>query len=88
MTLLPENESGGVVGFPSLWPMEEPEAFGQSLNIECIDYFREHFLAGLETVLLSEAEKVTRAPDLDAIVLWREQLDDIRKLWAPPYVPG
>jgi len=67
MTLLTEDESGRVVGFADLWPTEEPEPFGRSLNVECIDYFREHFLAGLERVLLSEAEKVARAAGLDAL---------------------
>ena len=46
---------------------DEPEPFGQSLDVECIDYFRQYYLAGLETVLLTEAEKVARAAGLAAL---------------------
>ena len=35
--------------------------------MECIDYFREHYLAGLETILLEEAEKVARRANLPAL---------------------
>ncbi|MDY7011674.1 MAG: hypothetical protein SVV80_13135, partial [Planctomycetota bacterium] len=38
--------SGRIVGFADLWPTEEPDPFGRSLNVECIDYFREYFLDG------------------------------------------
>ena len=66
LTLLAED-GGRIVGFADLWPTEEPEPFGRSLDVECIDYFREHFLAGLETLLLTEAEKVAREAGLDAL---------------------
>jgi len=66
MTLLAED-AGRIVGFADLWPTEEPEPFGRSLNVECIDYFREYFLAGLETILLAEAEKVAREAGLPAL---------------------
>jgi len=62
------DPAGRIVGFADLWPTEEPEPFGRSLNVECIDYFREYYLSGLETMLLSEAEKVARemqVPSLD-----------------------
>ncbi len=67
MTLLAENADGRIVGFADLWPAEEPQPFGRSLNVECIDYFREYFLAGLETVLLGEAEKVAHAAGMNAL---------------------
>ena len=67
MTLLAEDQCGRIVGFADLWPTEEPEPFGKSLNAECVDYFREYFLAGLETILLTEAEKVARAANLPAL---------------------
>ena len=65
-TLLAED-GGRVVGFADLWPTDEPQPFGQSLDVECIDYFREYYLAGLETRLLNEAEKVARAAGLPAL---------------------
>ena len=68
LTLLAEEDSGRIVGFADLWPTDEPEPFGRSLDVECQDYFREYYLAGLETILLAEAEKVARAaglPNLD-----------------------
>jgi len=67
LTLLALDDSGRIVGFADLWPTDEPDPFGASLNVECIDYFREYFLAGLETVLLTEAEKVALAAGLPAL---------------------
>ncbi|KPK79527.1 MAG: hypothetical protein AMJ81_13085 [Phycisphaerae bacterium SM23_33] len=67
MALLALEDSGRVVGFADLWAADEPEPFGRSLDVECIDYFRDYFLAGLETVLLAEAEKVARAAGLAAL---------------------
>jgi hypothetical protein len=66
-TLLALDAPGRIVGFADLWPANEPEPFGRSLNVECIDYFREYYLAGLETMLLAEAEKVARALELPAL---------------------
>jgi GNAT superfamily N-acetyltransferase len=66
-TILLAEDRGRVVGFVDLWPTDEPEPFGRSLDVECIDYFREHYLAGLETRLLAEAEKVARAAGLPAL---------------------
>jgi len=65
--ILLAEDKGRIVGFADLWPTEEPEPFGASLNVECIDYFREYYLAGLETVLLREAEKIARAAGLSAL---------------------
>jgi hypothetical protein len=67
MTLLALEESGRIVGFADLWAADEPEPFGRSLDVECIDYFRDYFLAGLETVLLAQAESVARAAGLPAL---------------------
>jgi len=67
LTLLAIEGTGRVVGFADLWAADEPEPFGRSLDIECLDMFREHYLAGLETVLLGEAEKVARAAGLPAL---------------------
>jgi hypothetical protein len=67
ITLLANDDSGRIVGFADLWVADEPQPFGRSLNVECIDYFREYFLAGLETVLLAEAEKVAKAAGLPAL---------------------
>jgi hypothetical protein len=67
ITLLAQDKRRRIVGFADLWVADEPPPFGRSLDVECIDYFREHFLAGLETVLLSEAEKVARAAGLPAL---------------------
>ena len=66
LTLLAEEE-GRIVGFADLWVADEPEPFGRSLDVECIDYFRPHYLAGLETVLLQEAEKVAMDAGLPAL---------------------
>lgn len=66
LTLLAEEE-GRIVGFADLWVADEPEPFGRSLDVECIDYFRQHYLAGLETVLLQEAEKVAADAGLPAL---------------------
>jgi len=55
------------VGFADLWVADEPSPFGKSLDVECIDYFREHYLLGLETILLSEAERVARAAGIPAL---------------------
>jgi hypothetical protein len=67
LTLLAVEEGGRVVGFADLWAADEPEPFGRSLDVECIDYFREYYLAGLETVLLAEAEAVARAARLPTL---------------------
>ncbi|MCC7407031.1 MAG: sigma-70 family RNA polymerase sigma factor [Phycisphaeraceae bacterium] len=67
LTLLAVEDSGRVVGFADLWPADEPHPFGPSLDVECIDYFRDYFLAGLETSLLAEAEKVARDAGLPAL---------------------
>ncbi len=67
MTLLAEDTSGRIVGFADLWVAREPEPFGLSLNVECIDYFRAYYYQGLETVLLDEAESVARAAGLTAL---------------------
>jgi len=67
ITLIAEEEDGRIVGFADLWAVNEPEPFGRSLDIECIDYFREYYLAGIETILLTEAEKVARAAGLPSL---------------------
>jgi hypothetical protein len=67
LTLLAVEDTGRVVGFADLWSADEPEPFGRSLDVECIDYFREYYLAGLETILLAEAEKVARGAGLPAL---------------------
>lgn len=67
ITLLAEDDEGRLVGFADLWIADEPEPFGRSLNVECIDYFREYYLAGLETVLLAEAEEVACAAGIPAL---------------------
>lgn len=36
---------------------------------------------------LTNLVAAARAGDLEAVVLWRGGVDDIRKLWAPPFVP-
>ena len=66
MTLLAED-GGRIVGFADLWPTEEPAPFGQSLCVQCIDQLKDYYLAGLETVLLAEAEKVARKMGLPAL---------------------
>lgn len=66
MTLLAED-GGRIVGFADLWPTEEPAPFGRSLNVQAIDQFKDYYLAGLETVLLAEAEKVARKMGLPAL---------------------
>ena len=67
LTLLAEDDKGKVVGFADLWTTDEPKPFGLSLNVECIDYFRNYYLAGLEIVLLTEAEKIAREAGLSAL---------------------
>ena len=67
ITLLAEDGDGKVVGFADLWGADEPEPFGQSLNVECIDFFHEYYTLGLEVVLLQEAEKVAQAAGLPAL---------------------
>ncbi len=67
LTLLAVEDSGRVVGFADLWAADEPEPFGRSLDAECVDYLREYYLAGLETILLTEAEKVARGAGLAAL---------------------
>jgi len=65
--LLAEDDSGRIVGFADLWAGHEPEPFGASLDVECIDYFVDHYGMGLETILLEEAEKVARAAGIPAL---------------------
>lgn len=67
LTLLAEDESGRAVGFADLWTAREPQPFGDSLDVECIDYLWEYHALGLEAVLLEEAEKVARAAGLPAL---------------------
>lgn len=67
ITLLAEDESGKLVGFVDLWETHEPEPFGDSLDVECIDYLREYYSLGLEIIFLEEAEKVARAAGLKAL---------------------
>jgi RNA polymerase sigma-70 factor, ECF subfamily len=67
MTLLALDETGRIVGFADLWAADEPPPFSRSLDVECIDYFREYFLAGLETILLAEAEKAAHAAGLPVL---------------------
>jgi len=43
-TILLAEDRGRVVGSVDLWPADEPEPFGRSLDAECIDYFREYYL--------------------------------------------
>lgn len=68
MIILAEDNSGKLIGFADLWATDEPEPFGRSLDVECIDFLWEYYSLGLETVLLQEAEKVavlSRLPALD-----------------------
>jgi RNA polymerase sigma factor (sigma-70 family) len=67
VTLLAEDESGKLVGFAELWAGHEPEPFGDSLNIECVDYLIDYYYAGIETILIEEAEKVARAAGLPSL---------------------
>lgn len=67
VTLLAEDGSGRIVGFADLWAAHEPEPFGDSLDVECIDYFVDYYGMGLELILLEEAEKVARAAGLPAL---------------------
>ena len=67
VTLIAEDAAGRVVGFADLWAADEPEPFGRSLDVQCIDYFRDFYLMGMETVLLAEAETVARAAGLPAL---------------------
>ena len=67
ITLLAEDEAGSIVAFADLWVAREPQPFGDSLDVECVDYFREYYYLGIETVLLEEAEKVARAAGLAAL---------------------
>jgi hypothetical protein len=67
LTLLACDGTGAIVGFADLWQADEPEPFGRSLDVECVDYFLEYYYLGLETVLLEEAEKVARAAGLPAL---------------------
>lgn len=66
-TLIAEEKDGRIVGFADLWAADEPAPFGRSLDVQCIDYFREYYLAGLELKLLGEAEKVARQRGLPAL---------------------
>lgn len=61
ITLLIADESGKLIAFADLWAGHEPEPFGESLNVECIDYLWEYYHLGIEQVVLEEAEKVARA---------------------------
>ena len=67
IALLAEDPSGKIVGFADLWTAREPTPFGNSLDVECIDYFRDYYYLGLENILLSEAERVARAAGLEAL---------------------
>ena len=67
MVLLAENESGKLVGFADLWVAREPEPFGDSLNLECVDFLWEYRGLGIAPVFLEEAEKVARAAGLFAV---------------------
>lgn len=67
ITLLAFEESGKLVGFADLWTAREPEPFGDSLNVECIDYIWEYYHLGFETVMLQEAEKVAAGANLPAL---------------------
>jgi hypothetical protein len=67
LTLLAEDPSGRIVGFADLWVAREPDPFGHSLDVECIDYFRDYYYLGLEELLLGEAEKVARGAGLPAL---------------------
>ena len=67
VTLLAEDDSGKLVGFADLWAANEPEPFGDSLNVECVDYLIDYYYAGLESIFLQEAEKVARAAGLPAL---------------------
>ena len=68
ITLLAEEEATGrLVAFADLWVGCEPEPFGTSIDVECIDYLREYYHLGIETALLEEAEKVARAAGLAAL---------------------
>ncbi len=67
LTLLAEDGSGKLVGFADLWATEEPEPFGRSINVECIDYFYEYYPLGLEVVLLEEAEKIACGAGVPAL---------------------
>ncbi len=61
------DATGRLVGFVDLWVAREPEPFGNSLNVECIDYFPGYHAKGLETVLLEEAATVARSAGLPAL---------------------
>ena len=67
LTLLVLDSNEKVVGFADLWVADEPEPFGMSLNVECIDYFHRYYALGLEAVLLREAEKVAATAGLPAL---------------------
>ncbi len=65
--ILLAEDGGRVVGFADCGPTEEPAPFGRSLDVECADYFRDYYLAGLEIRLLQEAEAVARRMGLPAL---------------------
>lgn len=67
ITLLVEDMSGKLVAFADLWAAQEPEPFGRSLDVECIDYLWEYYGLGIETVLLEEAEKVVKDAGIPAV---------------------
>jgi len=67
IVLLAHDESGKLIGFAELWAADEPEPFGRSLDVECIDFLWEYYGLGLETVLLEESEKVARSAGLPAL---------------------
>ena len=67
IVLLAHDEGGKLIGFAELWAADEPEPFGRSLDMECIDFLWEYYGLGLETVLLEEAEKVARSAGLPAL---------------------
>ena len=65
--LLAHDEGGKLIGFAELWAANEPDPFGRSLDVECIDFLWEYYGLGLETVLLEEAEKVALSAGLPAL---------------------
>jgi len=67
ITLLAEDRSARIVAFADLWATCEPSPFGTSLDVECIDYFRDYYYLGIETVLLQEAEKVAQGSGIGAL---------------------
>jgi RNA polymerase sigma factor (sigma-70 family) len=65
--LLAHAEGGKLIGFAELWAADEPEPFGRSLDVECIDFLWEYYGLGFEIVMLEEAEKVALSAGLPAL---------------------